>query len=310
LAVDCYRAAIKDFAHYSIDLDNEVRAYRGYLSDLAEQVGDGSPDRLAESRATLRNLLRGVRDRTEQHLAGLRAQFADTERALQEVMLALVSGENDHDERLRAALGVLRDLGNEPEVRARGSALLAVANEIDSSLSSLRQQHQLTVSQLKTEIGVLHKRIDAMDFASRPEKASDIRTRAEMEQYIRSEVKGGTCLVALKVRGLRMAHERFSREVGSELLGAFTKRMRNMLPPGTVAGRWSEEEFLAAVAMAKGEAMKLSGTLSNQLAGMYSCLKEGKTVRPSLQVSTGLVEVNAGDGVEEILRRVGSFLTT
>ena len=308
LAVECYRSAIKDFAHYSVDVDDQVRTYRDYLRDLAEQVADGPPEKLSESRATLRGILRGIRDRTEKYLAELRDQFAATECALGEVMAALATGESDSDQRLQGALRILREVGSAPEVHASGSRLLAIANEIDESLAALRQQHQLTVSQLKAEIGVLHKRIDTMDVAARDGSAPGLRDRAQFEQYLRSRAGETYCVVAIKVRGIRLAHDRFSPEVALELAGAFIKRLTNLLQGPAVIGKWAEEQYVAAVALAKPDAIKLSRAAGDQLGGAYSCLQKGKLVRPPLQVGTGVIEINKADAPDEVLRRIATYL--
>jgi len=309
LAVACYRAAIRDVAQYSVELDEEMRSYRSYLAALADGVGDGLPEKLTESRAALHDLLRSVHDKTVKYLADLRQQFATTERALQEVLTAFVSGGDDHDKRLRSALRVLRDITRAPEASGASDALQAVANEIDESLQALQRHHQLTVSQLKAEIGVLHKRIDVFDSSTQTDTAADVRSRDEMEQLIRSETTGGLCLIAMKVHGLSLARQRFNTGVALELLGAFTKRLKNVLPISSVVGKWGDEEFLAAVTVPKPEATKLGKSLTEKLSGMYRCVQEGTVVRPSLQISSAVVEVNRNAPADEALRRISTFLS-
>jgi GGDEF domain-containing protein len=115
------------------------------------------------------------------------------------------------------------------------------------------------------------------------------------------------CLLLITVRGILRSEVQFGKEVGGELAAAFAKRLRNSVPPEATAGRWSTEEFVVMASFKKNEAMALAKWISEHLSGSYSCLKEGKTVRPGLQPSVGIVEAGAKDSVESILRRIDLF---
>jgi hypothetical protein len=42
--------------------------------------------------------------------------------------------------------------------------------------------------------------------------------------------------------------------------------------------------------------------------GAYACLKSGKTVRPILQLTAGVVDTAANETPERIIERIGAFL--
>jgi hypothetical protein len=63
--LECYLRAVKNVSHYGLELDEEVtRQFRKHISGLVEEIFLGKVDLLAESRATLRGLLRDFRDAT------------------------------------------------------------------------------------------------------------------------------------------------------------------------------------------------------------------------------------------------------
>ena len=63
MVLDCYLTAIRNVAHYTIELDDEITTpHRQYLTALAGEVSSAQPEALAESRATFRALLRDYRD--------------------------------------------------------------------------------------------------------------------------------------------------------------------------------------------------------------------------------------------------------
>jgi GGDEF domain-containing protein len=128
-----------------------------------------------------------------------------------------------------------------------------------------------------------------------------------MEDRIKGARASKLSLLLLKAAGLRVAEAQFGTAVAQELAAAFTKRLRNSLPPAAVIGRWSEEGFLAMLYVDRPEATAFAERISGSLAGAYACLKGGKTVRPLIHLRVGVVDPGA-DGPEKVLQRIGEFL--
>ena len=55
---------------------------------------------------------------------------------------------------------------------------------IQQSIEQARREHQITVSQFKTEIRMLHKRIDMLETAACVDALTKMFTRREMEDRI------------------------------------------------------------------------------------------------------------------------------
>jgi diguanylate cyclase (GGDEF)-like protein len=309
VAVDCYVAAIKNLAHYTIDLEPAItEPQRQYLNALADDAASGKPEALGETRATLRGLLRDYRDKTAGYLNRLREELAGMARALEQILSALAQTDGDHESRLRSALRRLRDLARSPEGSAVSAVVLSAVDAIDQSLEQIRKEHQLTVSQLQVEMNMLHKRIDALEAAASLDQLTELFNRREMEERIRS-APPQFCLLLARLSGFRLAEIQFRTEVAAELAAAFTKRLRNSLPPAAIIGRWGYEEFVAMLSIPVSDATALAKAIAAQLSGSYACLLGGKTVRPSLQLSVAVVD---GEGAtpDRILERIKGFLTS
>jgi diguanylate cyclase (GGDEF)-like protein len=307
LALDCYLSAIRNIAQYAIELEPETTAlYRKYLEDLAAQVSTGSGDALNESRATVRGLLREYRDQTSQYLNGLRLELSDAVTALEATLQALAQCDGDHGIQLRKAVARLRSIPLDAGSAVR-EAVFAAASTIESSLDEVRKQHQLTVAQFLIEIGMLHKRIVALESAASVDRLTQLFNREEMEARISGERPAKMSVLLLKAGGLRAAETQFGRAVAEELAGAFAKRLHNSLPLTAVIGRWSEEEFVAILQADEPETAALARRISEGLAGAYACLKGGKTVRPVIHLRVGVVNP-ATDDAEKVLQRVREFL--
>jgi GGDEF domain-containing protein len=310
MLLDCYLTAIGNMAHYAIDLDDEITVpHRQYLTVLAEEVASAQPEALAESRARLRALLRGYRDKAAKYLGTLREELAGTASALQEILDHLAQTDSDNEAQLRTELGRLREISGSPEGRAVRAAILAAADSIEQSIEQIRQQHQLMVSQFLVEIRMLHRRIDLLETAASLDDLTKLFKRDEIERQIRSASEGDLCLLLVRASGFRQAERQFDREVATELAAAFSKRLRNSLPPSAILGRWSEEGFIAMLSVEKPEAMAGAKRVAERLSGEYACLQRGKTVHPSLNVGVAVVDNQPGDPPEWTLTRIKEFLT-
>ena len=58
----------------------------------------------------------------------------------------------------------------------------------------------------------------------------------------------------------------------------------------------------------KSEAMTSAKWITEHLSGAYACLNAGKTVRPTLQLTVGVVDTAAHETPERIIERIGAFL--
>lgn len=307
-AVDCYLSAIRNVADYTVEFDQEVAApQRQYLTALADEVSSGKLDVLAESRATLRALLRDYRDKAAVYLTTLREELAGTTRALEEILDSLSQADGDHETRLRSALVRLRQVADSPAGDVVRTVVKVAADSIEQSVEQMRKQHQLTVSQFQVEIRMLHKRIDSMEAAAALDQLTSLFNRREIEERIRAAT-ADACLLLIRVSGIRLAEVHYREDVAAELTAAFTKRLRNCLPPNATVGRWSREEFAAILSVPKPEATLTAKWISENLSGSYSCLLAGKAVRPALQVNVAVMEPT-GCTPDRLIERVKGFLT-
>ena len=167
----------------------------------------------------------------------------------------------------------------------------------------------MTVAQFLMEIRVLHQHIDSLEAAASIDSMTGLYDRGEMEDRIRAARPGSFHLLLFQVHGIRRAEAQFGHSVSEELAGAFTKRLKNSIPGAATLGRWSPEEFIVLVGQPRDPKATTGRWAAEQLSGAYACLQSGKTVRPSLQVTVGIVDSASRETAERTLDRVRMFLT-
>ncbi len=309
LTLECYLAGIRNAAHYAIDLnDAATGAHRTHLNALAEAAACGEESALLDSRATLRGLLRAYRDHASHYLNGIREELARSTRALEELMETMSRSDGDHHAALRKSLGRLREIAALPEARPVSAAVVSATDAAEGEVEQIRLQGQLLAAQFQVEIRMLHSRIDGLEAAAMVDSMSNLLSRAEMEKRIGSSGDAWFSLLLMRIEGLRLAERQWGEPLAAELAGAFGKRLRSGLPSEAVIGRWGHEEFIAQVTLGRAEGLAAARWLTENLSGRYACLKDGKTVRPVLQVSTAVVDREAAESPAHMLLRAAEFL--
>ena len=307
--LECYVAAIQGAARYAVDLDEQsTGTYRLHLENLASEVAGDDQNALLESRATLRGLLRDHRDQTAKFIAGLRDELATSAAALEKILSSLAESDGDSETRIQTTLKGLREIAASPQCTAARGPLSAVADSIEQGIEQIHRQHQLASAQFQAEIQLLHRRIDQLEAAAKDDDLTKLLSRSEMEERIKGAGGGSYGLLLIRVVGLRAAEVQFNATVAAGLTGAFGKRLRNCLPPNAVIGRWGAEQFMAILGLPKRELLSIARRISESLSGSYSCLNDGKTVRPTIQVSVAVLEREPDEPPDRIFSRVREFL--
>jgi GGDEF domain-containing protein len=302
--LECYLSAIRNMAQYAVELDPTITpTHRKYLAGLATELADASPEALAESRATLRGLLRDYRDRAAQYLGALREQLSSTAQALQEMIEGLSQCDTDSTAKLRGALTRLREVARSPEGSVVRAGVAAVAETIEQSLEQLRKQHQLTVAQFQTELRLLHARIDSLESAASLDEATKFSNRRFIAEYLATAPTESTSYLTLKLRGLAEARAKFGPSIADDLVATFGRRLRNTLPKDAVVGRWSEQDFLAIVQGSKTGGPSVAA-VAEHLSMPYACMIGGKVVRIPLAVTAEYLAGTAGATAEQLQARV------
>jgi GGDEF domain-containing protein len=307
--LECYLTAIQGIARYAVELDEQsTGTYRLHLENLASEVGGGDHGALVESRATLRGLLRDYRDQAAKFIAGLRDELATSAAALEKILSSLADADGDSETRIRVTLKGLREIASSQDCAAARGPLSAVADSIEQGIEQIHRQHRLAAAQFQAEIQLLHRRIDQLEAAAKIDDLTKLLSRSEMEERIKSAGGGSYGLLLIRVAGLRAAEVQFNATVAAGLTGAFGKRLRNCLPPNAVIGRWGAEQFMAILGLPKRELLSIARRISESLSGSYSCLNDGKTVRPTIQVSVAVLEREPDEPFDHIFSRVREFL--
>lgn len=301
-----HRATVTDLAMGVTALDVESAApFTEEIVTAAARMNGTVSESLAGNSAALHTALPAWFEKVREYIGEQRLERAATERALREVVASLSQADADHDGKIRLTVDHLRALTRSPEGKGLRDALRAAADAIEESMEQIRRQHQIAIAQFHNEIRALQMRIDPAEAESQSDSLLRIYCREEMCKRITDMVPGPLWMVLLHVRGIRHAEVQFGAGVAAELSSAFAVRFRNTLATGAAIGLWAEEKLLALIpADSSRSTASVCKVITEHLPGPYACFHDGKTVRPTIDVSVCIVESTAKDTAEQVLERI------
>ena len=148
---------------------------------MAAEVACGDAGLLRESRSYLRCVLREYRDESARYLANLRRELATTAGTLHDITGSLEQSDVESDARLAAGMERLKALAGTAPASPFADVVRAATAELGRSIADIRKQQKLILSQLHTEIRLLHKRTDALTEAALDDPG-ELIPRDEMER--------------------------------------------------------------------------------------------------------------------------------
>jgi GGDEF domain-containing protein len=306
-----FRKAVESAADYLVELEPQVtEPHRQAIALVATEVtAEAPPEVLSEACSAFRYHLREYRDRAGEYLSGLRKELAAKAANLQQICETLADGSDDHEARIGRNLKTLRETAARPEAVPVRAVLVETANAIDEGMHDFRQQHQATVAQFLVEIQMLHQRVQSLESDRQRERSTLPISRDEMTAQIGDALGGGEphVLLLLRLRNLPLLRRQHGTALEDPLLGAFGKRLRQMVGAEAVISRWAGDQFVVLIAGNQTRLLPLGKRVAEHVGGIYVCSLDGKLVRPVLQVDMAMIECSSGDTAERVVQKLTAF---
>lgn len=273
----------------------------GMVEASAAESGEHSFD---DVRTSIRGGLRDYRDRAERYINELRARLASTTASLNGTLEAIQSSESVAEEQIQeeiAHLGSLRELRNVEKMR--GGLGRSVAS-LTASVSQLRREKDAVISRLSEEIHTLQNSLEKARRAARMEVITELCDREAFEKLITEEAVNGSAMsvVRLVLQNFGILTTWYHRNVMDQLISAFCKRARGVLPQDAVLGRWRENMF--CILLRSTDARAIVTSLVPKCRGNYVCMDGAFARTLYLQVSARTYTFPNGSGAAHILERL------
>ncbi len=288
---ESYKALIDGISQYAIEFEEAATlGFRAHLGRVASLLGTPKDRQVIyDSRSHLRAELRDYRDRAMSYLADLHRELSEKTETLQHLLDAMSAAEDDHDEELREQLAELRKLA--AAAGEQQAAILAVAQGLEKTIEQIHQHNQLMIAQFLVEIRQLHKRIETLERAAEVDSSSQAYSRRETESRIQGMIGGesGFSLLVFRLENLAAIERDYGLPLAGQLIKAFVRRLRNALPPATVIGCWSADQFVVILEIPKTDAIARSRPLIEKLSGIYVFAEEGLARKIALQANVAVI---------------------
>ncbi len=296
-----YGSAIRSTAQYAIEIDSlDAQLFRQHLEALEEQLGAAvAPEHWDALQAAFRSELRAYRDKAAEQLGRMRADIKAAADAMLTFADSVASNGMDHEQQLQEELGQLKS-AMEYETLSQVRAVIGSAvSAITASVAKMQSSHRLVIAQLRDEMRLLHKQIDAERRTLYTDRATGLWNRQKLDFEITDRLENDQPfrLLLVRLRNLKQLEAGYSRALIEGAVKALLQRLTALIGEETLLGRWNDENFAAILDIELAKAVAISREATAKLSGTYSVLGNGAWQNVPLQAAAGVIDHSAdGDG--------------
>ena len=301
--LDCLR-------QYVVDTDPPlVEQFRLWADDLISsvQLCVREPDErsFGKVRTGVRAGLRDYHDRAGRYIDELRARLATTTAALHEMLGALQSGDSDAEAQLKNEITRLECLAKSRSVEEMRTGVRQSVVSLAACSAQLRQEKDLVIAQLRDEIHTLQNSLEQARRAATIDVITAVYNRQEFERMVAQAITTDCTIsvVRLKLQNFGNLATWYQRNTMDQLVNAFCKRARGVLPEDAMLGRWRENVFCALLHTAETPAV--AAALVRKCTGNYVCMDRTYARTIYLQVAASSFTWPPGADAELVIQTLG-----
>jgi GGDEF domain-containing protein len=307
-AVECYQYAIRSIAQYAVEVEpNDASDFREHLERIEESwAAVSGSNEMRSVHSSLRGELRDYRDRARERLTRLRSELEGAAAAMAAFSDSITSAGADHRETMNAELQRLDAASRSNYIDKIRDAIQSAVAGISTSLERMIRAHQMTVTQLRDEIRVLHREMQAERRAIETDASSGAWNSQKMDARLNELLRSNQsfCLLLIAIGNLERIRQRYSPAILEGALKAMLKRFHALAGGDATIGRWTDDQFLAALDLAPSAVLPISREVARKLSGSYAVQANGQSTSVVLQVTTGVLERTPGADPGAFLKKV------
>ena len=311
-SLECYLAALRSMEQNAVEVTPEkVDEHRKALRRIrkaaqAEADAGVLPRSRVELDAELQRYGRWARNAIRQREKDIREILA----MLAEAASAMTERSERHATQFRGLASDLESvsvLDNLSLIRRR---LADNVGRLKSCVDTMRQDNQASVEQLRTELGMFRRRLEAAEVEAATDPLTGLANRREAERIINRRIEAGRsfCIMLFDLDGFKNINDCQGHRVGDEVLKSFARRLIGQFRADDVVCRWGGDEFLVILSSALPDAVGRASAVASTMCGLYTVACGKHKVNVHVAASVGMAQHEPGESAEDLFARADAFL--
>ncbi len=300
-AIEMAASLMQTAAQYAVETDaSATKLFRSHVDTITAQLRENSPSALGTTVASVlsdfRGAIRAYRDQTSAYVDRLRQELVSTSEALAGLLTGVQSGSSESDRMLAQEVSKIRGLAQCDSIADIRVGLEKSTQSLTQYADRMRREKDAIIAQLQSEIQTLHRSLDEAQRASRANAVTGMMSKDDFIRLVRRKMIGGERIGVIHI-ALRNLHElsgEFPDSARQELVIAFSRRMKNVIPPTANPGEWGDAVF--CIVAPDSTVGPTSVRLESACSGRYVLMCNGSTRKFELRASiTPILPVSSDD---------------
>lgn len=296
--------AIQLIRHYTVETEAEaVKQLREALTELHARVQTCVESPPPQFASDLRGILRNYRDCAASYIHHLRQDIRSTSETLSTLLDVIQTGTSASQATLRNEIDHLQTLIKSEDIEEIRAGVEKSTVALAECAERVEREKNSLICQLKIEILELHRSLEEAQQKASVDPVTGMLRKREFIRLVRRSLIAGDpigiiCVRLENIRALRDNDE----SAQPEILGAFSRRLRNVVPREAHIGAWNDGTVCI---MAAAQSMPaVSGRIAGSCGGRYVYAHGSKSYTFNLKIDVSSVTREPADDADAFVSKI------
>lgn len=312
LLLDAYRSTLSEMGRCSTDACHATgpALERDLLQAADALSGAADADRLAATRATVRNTLKEWGHSTARHYQQKAGEVKSMLLAMAQTAASVGQRDQRCAEQLHAVTAQLSQIASLDDVTVMRNSIVKSAAQLKSSIDRMTEEGTAVLAELQSKVTAFQARLEEAEEAAACDALTRLRSRLCTEGQLEQRIAAGVpfCIALFDIDGFKQVNDLHGHVVGDELLKQFATELRSACRSSDVVGRWGGDEFLVLLDCDRQQATAQIERVTKWLCGNYAIDGVAGSVKLHVTASVGLAEFTPPETSRELLDRADSAM--
>jgi diguanylate cyclase (GGDEF)-like protein len=200
----------------------------------------------------------------------------------------------------------LKAIASLEDLSAIRASIHKSAAELKTSIDRMTAEGKEVLDHLRGQVATYQAKLEEAEEIASRDRLTGLNSRLFAEGQVEKRIKAESpfCIAMIDLEGFKKINDEYGHVVGDELLKQFGAEMMSRCRKTDIVGRWGGDEFVLLFDCHMPDALARVDRLRDWICGNYTVQGSQEEFKIRVDVSVGMAEHVAGEGLKEIIDRV------
>jgi len=220
---------------------------------------------------------------------------------------------NVHSERFTELTNHFDKLANFNDLASIRTSLVRQVEELKRNVDQMKRENELALAELRTELSSYESKLLRAESKALKDPLTGLANRRSIEERIQRSLANdwNFCVAMFDLNRFKSVNDELGHLAGDDLLCQFSKRLKDQVRCGDLAGRWGGDEFIVILMWCDlSEAAIFIQRIKREVFATYQLQTRTNLSLVSLDIDAaiGVAQWEEGDSALDLIQKADSLM--